>query len=530
VPRYSIITPVYDPPEDVLRACLDSVARQEFTDWEHCLVDDASTQPHVARVLEEYASRDRRFTVRRRPVNGGIIAASQDALAMATGEFVALLDHDDLLTRDALASVEAVACTDPELDYCYSDEDYLSPEGEYINPFYKPDWSPERFRSQMYTGHLSVARRTLVEEVGGFRPGFEGSQDYDLVLRVTERARSIRHVAKVLYHWRILPESVANNATAKPYAYEAGRRAVQDHCDRTGRRATVTDGVVPGVYRVQREVDGEPLVSVVIPTRGSRARVWGVDRCFVVEAVRSLVERARYQHLEIICVVDLPTPPEVIAQLEAIAGDRLKLVWYDRPFNFSEKINLGAAHATGDLMLILNDDVEVESPDFIETMVGLIAEDDVAMVGAKLLFADGRLQHAGHVYNGDPYHAYFGYPADHLGACSVLACQREASGVTAACALVKMSVWDEIGGMTPQLAGNFNDVDFSLKIRARGYRILWTPYAVLYHFESMTREPTVKDEELRVIRERWATPLRNDPYYNPNLEPLRDDWMERPRR
>jgi GT2 family glycosyltransferase len=382
----------------------------------------------------------------------------------------------------------------------------------------------------MYTGHLSVARRTLVEEVGGFRPGFEGSQDYDLVLRVTERARSIRHVARVLYHWRILPESVANNAAAKPYAYEAGRRAVQDHCDRTGRRATVSDGVVPGVYRVQREFDGEPLVSVVIPTRGSRARVWGVDRCFVVEAVRSLVERARYTNLEIICVVDLPTPPEAIAELEAIAGDRLRLVWYDRPFNFSEKINLGAAHATGELMLILNDDVEVESPDFIETMVGLIQEDDVAMVGAKLLFADGRLQHAGHVYNGDPYHAYFGYPADHLGACSVLACQRETSGVTAACALVKMSIWDEIGGMTPQLAGNFNDVDFSLKIRARGYRILWTPYAVLYHFESMTREPTVQDEELRVIRERWATPLRNDPYYNPNLEPLRDDWMERPRR
>jgi GT2 family glycosyltransferase len=206
------------------------------------------------------------------------------------------------------------------------------------------------------------------------------------------------------------------------------------------------------------------------------------------------------------------------------------LVWYDRPFNFSEKVNLGAAHATGDLLLLLNDDVEVESPDFIETMIGLIQEDDVAMVGAKLLFADGRLQHAGHVYNGDPYHAYFGYPADHLGACSILACQRETSGVTAACALVKMSVWNEVGGMTPDLAGNFNDVDFSLKIRARGYRILWTPYAVLYHFESMTRDPYVSPEELRVIRDRWATPLRNDPYYNPNLEPLRDDWMERPRR
>lgn len=530
MPRYSIITPVYDPPEDVLRACLDSVAKQTCTDWEHCLVDDASTQPHVARVLEEYASKDRRFRVMRRPTNGGIIAASQDALDLATGEFVALLDHDDLLTKDALAEVDLVASTDPALDYCYSDEDYLTPEGAFVDPFYKPDWSPERFRSQMYTGHLSVARRTLVQEVGGFRPGYEGSQDYDLVLRVTERARSIRHIAKVLYHWRILPASVANNAEAKPWAYEAGRRAVQDHCDRTGRRATVTDGVVPGVYRVERALDGEPLVSVVIPTRGSSARVWGVDRCFVVEAVRSLVERARYQRLEIICVVDRPTPPAVIAELERLAGDRLVLVWYDRPFNFSEKVNLGAAHATGDLLLLLNDDIEVESPDFIETMIGLIQEDDVAMVGAKLLFADGRLQHAGHVYNHDPFHAYFGYPADHLGACSILACQRETSGVTAACALVKMSVWNEVGGMTPELAGNFNDVDFSLKIRARGYRILWTPYAVLYHFESMTRDPYVNKDELRVMRERWATPMANDPYYNPNLEPLRDDWMERPRR
>ncbi|MBJ7513165.1 MAG: glycosyltransferase [Acidimicrobiia bacterium] len=527
--RYSILTPVYDPPEDVLRACLESVARQTFQDWEHCLVDDASTQPHVARVLEEYAAKDRRFKVKRRAANGGIIAASQDALELATGEFVCLLDHDDLLTKDALTEVDLIASTDPSLDYCYSDEDYLSPDGKFINPFHKPDWSPERFRSQMYTGHFSVARRDLVIEVGGFRTGYEGSQDYDLVLRVTEKARSIRHVAKILYHWRMMPESVAQNAEAKPWAYEAGRRAVQDHCDRTGRNATVVDGVVPGVYRVQREIEGEPLVSVVIPTRASSARVWGVERCFVVEAVRSLVERARYTNLEIIVVMDAPAPAGVIEKLERLAGERLKIVWYDKPFNFSEKVNLGAAHATAGLMLVLNDDIEVETPDFIETMIGLIQEGDVAMVGAKLLFADGRLQHAGHLYNHDPFHAYFGYPADHLGESSVLACQRETSGVTAACALVKMSIWNEVGGLTPELAANFNDVDLSLKIRAKGYRILWTPYAVLYHFESMTRIPTVNKRELEIMRERWATPLKNDPYHNPNFEPLRDDWVLRSR-
>ena len=530
MPLFSIITPVYDPPEAVLRACLDSVRSQTFTDWEHCLVDDGSTLPHVRAVLDEYAAGDRRFRVVARDANRGIIAASNDALAMASGEFVAFLDHDDLIVRDALATVAAVLDDDPQIDYCYSDEDNLSPQGELITPFYKPDWSPERFRSQMYTCHFSVARRSLVDEVGGFHTGFEGSQDYDLFLRVTERARRVHHIPRILYHWRMLPTSVAGNAAAKPYAYDSGRRAVQAHCDRVGIAATVEHGAVPGVYRARRHLpEPAPLVSVIIPTRGSSARVWGVERCFVVDCVRSLIELATYPNLEFVVVADDVTPPNVVRALERIAGDRLKIVWYDRAFNFSEKMNLGAAHATGPYLLLLNDDIEVISPDFLETMVAIAAaEDDIAIVGAKLLFADGRLQHAGHVYNdGNPYHAMFRFNGDELGPSGLLIVQRECSGVTAACALVKAAAFDEVGGFTVLLGNNFNDVDFSLKIRHRGHRIVWTPHAQLYHFESMTREPKVLVPEHDFIKERWWHELHHDPYYNPNLAPSRDDWVER---
>ena len=528
MPLFSVVTPVYDPPEHVLRACLESVRNQTLADWEHCLVDDGSRSPHVRAVLDEYARADPRFRVVYRAENGGIIAASNDALALATGEFIALLDHDDLIVPHALATVAAALAADPEIDYCYSDEDNLSPTGELITPFYKPDWSPERFRSQMYTCHFSVARRSIVEAVGGFHSGFEGSQDHDLVLRVTEQARHVHHVPQILYHWRMLPTSVAGNAGAKPYAYDSGRRAVQAHCDRIGLDATVEHGRVPGVYRVRRNLPADaPLVSVIIPTRGSRGRVWGVERCFVIECVRSLLQLSTYPNLELVIVADVGMPDQVVTALERLAGDRLKLVWYDREFNFSEKMNLGAAHASGSHLLLLNDDIEVISPDFLETMVALTTEPDVAMVGAKLLFADGRLQHAGHIYNaGNPYHAFFRFHGDELGPSGLLLVQRECSGVTAACALVKASVFDEIGGFTPALGNNFNDVDFSLKIRRKGYRILWTPHAQLYHFESMTREPKVLVPEHDFIKLRWWYELHHDPYHNPNLAPMRDDWVE----
>jgi len=526
-PRFSVVTPVYDPPEHILRAAISSVREQTSRDWELILVDDASPSAHVRRVLEEAAAADRRVRTVFRPTNGGIVDASNDALELATGEFVVLLDHDDLLDPTALAAVAAAVDAHPDTDYLYSDEDHITLEGYRVDPFYKPDWSPERLRSQNYCCHLSVLRRSLVDEVGRFRPGFDGSQDYDLVLRVTERARHIHHIHQTLYHWRRIATSVSGNPSAKPYAYDAGRRAIQEHCDRMGIDAVVESQEPLGTYRVRRKVLGDPLVSIIIPTCGSRGRVWGVERNYVVGAVQSILDHASYRNVEFVIVADDTTPPPVIAALERVAGERLRLVWYDRPFNFSEKINLGRVHSRGDYLLVLNDDIEVISPDFIEVMVGLAQDPEVGTVGAKLLFSDGTLQHAGHVYNGDPYHIFFKFHGTEVGPSSMLKIQRECIGVTAACLMIRPEVFDAVGGLSAEFHSNFNDVDFALKIIRSGYRTVWSPYAELYHFESVSRDPTVTQSEYDLLRRRWDHALEIDPYYNTNLVSKRYDWVER---
>lgn len=528
MPRFSIITPVYEPPSDVLADTLASVMGQTFTDWELIAVNDASPSAWVAEQLDQAAALDPRIRVVHREQNGGITVASQQALEAATGDFVVLLDHDDTLELWALQAVAAALDADPEIDYLYTDEDKLSAEGHYIEPFYKPDWSPERLRAQNYCCHLSVLRRSLTVEVGGFRPGFEGSQDYDIILRVTEKARRVHHLPEVLYHWRKVPMSVASDPGAKPYAYESGRRAVQEHCDRMGIDAVVESEELLGTYRLRRRIAGEPLVSVIIPTRGSSGRVWGVQRCYVVEAVRSVMGTlSHYANIEFVVVVDRETPADVLTALERVAGDRLRLVWFDGPFNFSDKVNLGRVHASGDLLLLLNDDIEVITPDFIEVMIPLAQEPDVGSVGAKLLFSDGTLQHAGHVYTGHASHVFLRRDGNEPGPSALLAVQRECIGVTAACLMLRPEVFDQVGGFSPVYASNFNDVDFALKLRQVGYRNLWTPYARLFHFESVTRDPTVSVAEHEAINRRWYPQLQNDPYHNINLEGHRDDWVER---
>ncbi|MEQ1873060.1 MAG: glycosyltransferase [Ilumatobacteraceae bacterium] len=527
--RFSIVTPVYNPEPRVLEECIASVLDQTFADWELCLVDDGSTRVGVREVLDAAQALDHRIRVHIRPENGGIVAASNDALAMATGEFVAFLDHDDAIEPDALLLMDNAISSDDTVDYLYSDEDYLDSKGRLLGTFLKPDWSPERFRSQMYTCHLSVARRSIVEEVGGFRAGFDGSQDYDLILRITERCRTIRHISEVLYHWRGGGDSVVGNSDAKPYAYEAGLRAVQEHCDRVGIIADVAHGSMPGIYRVNRKLEQFPLVSIVVPTNGSERKVWGESRVLVTEAVRGIAERATYPNIEFVVVYDAATPKGVLQNLQQICGERLKLVAFHRAFNFSEKINLGAASAAGELLLILNDDVEIIDCDFIEVMAALALEPTVGMVGARLLFSDTRLQHAGHIYTSSgPRHSFYKRGSDEPGPAYLLSTQRECSGVTAACAMVRASVFDEAGGFTTMLDNNFNDVDFSLKLRHLGYRIVWTPYASLYHFESLTREPGVSPEELGVLRSRWGHVMSCDPYFSPHMDQTRDDWVAAP--
>jgi O-antigen biosynthesis protein len=529
VPHCTVITAVHDPEPEHLRACLASVRAQTTADWEHVVVDDGSTRPEIADVLHAAAAGDARLRVVRRPVNGGIVAASNDALRAATGDIVALLDHDDVLEPDALASMLAAHAAGA--DVAYSDHDLLRPDGRTATPSYKPDFSPERLRAQNYITHLLTARRALVESVGGFREGYDGAQDHDLVLRLTERTEQVHHVARILYHWRQSPRSVTTGAN-KPWAFDAGVRAVQDHCDRAGIAATVRLTAHEGCYRVQRALRGDPLVSVVIPTRGTSGRVWGMTRAYVVDAVRSIVERSTHRRLEFVVVYDEETPSAVLHALRRLVPDGLVLVPYDAPFNFSAKVNLGASCATGDLLLLLNDDTELVEPDSIEVMAAHLQTPGAAMVGAKLLFADGTLQHGGHVYHHDIGHACHGWSGDSPGPWPLrpLAVERECSGVTAAAALVHRTAFESVGGFATELPLNYNDVDFCLKLRAAGHRIVWTPWAVWHHFESRTRQSVLLDDEYAFVNQRWHYVLNNDPYYNPNLAPDRCDWLERPLR
>ncbi|WP_110183312.1 glycosyltransferase family 2 protein [Nocardioides solisilvae] len=506
-PLFSLVTPVYAPPLDVLAETVASVLAQEHQDWEWILVDDCSPDPAVRDLLRDHAARDPRIVLVERETNGHIVQASNDGIERARGEFVVLLDHDDLLTPDALArNAEAIAAQ-PDVDYLYSDEDKVDDTGRHYDAFRKPDWSPERLRGQMYTSHLSVLRTSLVREVGGFREGYDGSQDHDLALRVTERARAIVHIPEILYHWRVVPGSAAADANAKPYAWIAGRQAVQDHVDRTGIDAEVEFGPHPGHYRLRRRLDPAVRVSLVIPTIGKSGMVWGATHVFVVEAVRSVLARTSHENLEIVVVHDPPTPDEVLVELRALAGDKLVLVPFTEPFNYSRKMNLGVLHATGDRLVLLNDDVSVRSDCWLEDLVAPLADPGVGMTGAKLYFSNGTIQHAGHSYDGGHYlHPYLGTPGDSPGHFGALVINREASGVTAACAAMRRDTYFEVGGFTETLPLNFNDVDLCYKVRHHGYRIVWVATSELFHFESRTRQRVVEAWEKTAAVARWGNP------------------------
>jgi GT2 family glycosyltransferase len=521
MPLFSIVTPVFNTPDDVLTAMLRSVRDQRCGDWELCLVDDCSTEPHVGEILERAQRQDRRIRLSRRDVNGGIVAASNDALAMAEGEFVALLDHDDELHPAALERVAAAIASSPEADYVYSDEDKIDRAGHASGPFFKPDWSPERMRTQMYTCHLSVMRRRLVEEVGGFDPDFEGSQDWDLVLKVTERARQVVHVPEVLYHWRTLHTSTAGaGEEAKPWAFEAGTRAVQAHCERIGLPAEVErDLDVPGVYHLRPRLRREPLVSIVIPTAGGSREVRFEDVVLVEHCVRSIVERSSYQSYEIVCVTDGELDLGVEGRLRALAGERLRLVRFDGDFNFSAKINRGVVHSEGERLLILNDDMEVVTPEWIERMLMYLELEEVGAVGGRLIWQDGRLQHVGILFEngGYPGHIYRGFSPDFRGYSNNVLVAQNYLAVTAACLMTTRTAFDEVGGFSTAFPNSYNDMDFCLKLRTTGRRVVYDPDTVLHHFESSSRNSEVEDWEKQQLLGRWLPLTLHDPSTNPNL-------------
>jgi GT2 family glycosyltransferase len=522
-PRFSIVTPVYETPINVLWLTIESVLAQTFDDWELCLVDDNSPSPKVREVLDACAATDPRVRVEHRAENGGIVAASNTALAMATGEFVALLDHDDRLHPDALLLVDEALRANPEGDYVYTDEDKITARGRHTGPFLKPEWSPERMRTQMYTCHLSVLRRSLVEEVGGFDPKCEGAQDWDLVLKVTERARAVLHVPRVLYHWRGIEGSTAaavdegGGETAKPWAFEAGTRAIQAHCERTGVQAKVVrDNDDPGVYHLNPALREEPLVSIVIPTNGQRREIRYQEVTLVGHCVRSIVDTSTYSNYEIVVVADEATPAGAIAELEAAAGDRLRVVPFDRPFSFSDKINTGAVHGRGGHLLLLNDDIEVGTADWIERMVMYSSIPEVGAVGGLLLLEDGRIQHAGVGFEGGlPGHPYYGYPRGVPGYANAVRIARDLLAVTGACLMTRRDLFEEVGGLSTTFPINYNDVDYCLKHVERGRRVVYDPDLVMTHFESSSRSSEVEEWEKAQLLHRWAPLTTSSRFSNP---------------
>lgn len=529
-PLVSVLVPSYDTDPVALRACLDSVIAQSYPHWELVVVDDASRAPHVREILTEYAAREPRIRPHFRERNGHISAASNDALARAQGELVGLLDHDDTLARHALLLMVQAAQQRPNARLFYSDEDKLGIDGLRCHPHFKPEFDPDRLLGQNYIAHFLVARRADLVAVGGFREGFEGSQDHDLVLRLTQRipASDIVHVPEILYHWRESPASTAASSDAKPYALEAGLRAVTEALGQTRRPAVAEIDLVGKCYRVRWALpDPPPRVSIIIPTRDA---VELLRQC-----VASLLERTEYPDFEVLIVDNQSVQESTHRFFDELADDpRVRILPYDHPFNYSAINNFAAARATGTVLVLLNNDIEVTDGDWLTEMVSLVVRPDTGCAGAKLLYPDGRIQHAGVVLGigGVAGHAFKYAAGSALGYFSKLRFVHTVSAVTAACLAVRKSVFDEVGGLDEQgLTVAFNDVDFCIKVRDAGYRNVLTPHAVLVHHESATRGSDDDESrrerfagEQRVMKERWGDALTRDPYYSRHLTLEREDF------
>ncbi|EGO8129735.1 glycosyltransferase family 2 protein [Enterococcus faecalis] len=522
-PKISIAMPVYNVEEKWLRLCIDSILNQVYTNWELCMADDASTDPNVKKILTEYQQLDERIQVVFREQNGHISEATNSALAIATGEFVALLDNDDELAINAFYEVVKVLNENPELDLIYSDEDKIDMYGNRSDPAFKPDWSPDLLLGTNYISHLGVYRRSILEEIGGFRKGYEGSQDYDLVLRFTEKTTKerIKHIPKVLYYWRMLPTSTAVDQGSKGYAFEAGLRAVQDALVRRGINGHATHGAANGLYDVYYDIESEKLVSIIIPTKNGYK---DVQRC-----VSSIIEKTTYQNYEIIMADNGSTDPkmhELYAEFEQQLPGRFFVESIDIPFNFSTINNRAAKKAHGEYLLFLNNDTEVITENWLTLMVSFAQQERIGCVGAKLLYPNNTVQHAGVILGlgGVAGHGHYGYPHGDLGYFGRLAINVNYSAVTAACLLMKKADFDAVGGFEEAFTVAFNDVDLCLKVQALGRDNVWLHEAELYHFESQTRGYDDKgkkkkrfEQEKVMMEEKWGPLIENDPFYNPNL-------------
>ena len=525
IPTFSIVMPVHDPHLPDLVRAIESVQAQVWPAVELCLVDDGSTDPAVVRYLESIG-KQAGVQSRRLPTNRGIAAATNAALELASGEFVVFVDHDDELARDALSVIAGVLRADPELDFVYSDHDIVDPDGVRQQVWYKPGWSPELLLSYMYIGHLKVVRRSLALSIGGLREGFEGAADYDFMLRLSEETERIHHVPQVLYHWRAAEKSMARHSDTKTHSFESGRRAVAEALSRRGVEASAewpawAQRIRTGVYRTRFESRSMGRVSILIPTR---------DRLDLLRScIASIEERTDYEDWEILILDNESREEETLAYL---AETPHRVARVPGEFNFSRIVNRGVAESEGEFVLLLNNDTIVVSTDWLTEMVGTCRLEGVGAVGAKLLYADGRIQHAGVTLgvHGLTGHAFEGrldrFAPVEVGFYAHI--PRDVSAVTAACLLTRRDTYLEVGGFDEEaLAVAWNDTDFCLRLRARGWRVVMNPLAELIHLGSASRGEAKNDREVQVMFARWGDQIARDPYYNPNLTRLADDFSPR---
>lgn len=531
-PLISIAVPAYQTPVEFLRQMIESLIVQTYSNWELCIVNASPDNEEMQKVLAEYSAGDSRVRFCNLKENLGIAENTNRAFAMTKGEFVGLLDHDDLLAPNALYEIVKILQDHPQADALYTDEDKVTTElDEHFQPHLKPDFNLDLLRSNNYICHFFVVRKSIVEKAGGFRKEFDGAQDYDFIFRCTENAGEVLHVPEILYHWRTHKASTADNPASKMYAFEAGKRAIEAHLERTGTKGEVSHTQDLGFYRVKYPVQGKPLVSVIIPNKDEKETL---QTC-----LEMLEKNTGYQNFEIIIVENNSTTDEIFRYYKELSGNRkIHLLRWGKEFNYSAINNFAVAHAKGEYLLFLNNDVKSINSDWLEEMLGVCQRPEVGGVGAKLIYPDNTIQHAGCVIGmgGIAGHMFVDMPADRTGYLHKASLLQDMSAVTAACLLMKKEVFEQAGGFTEELAVAFNDVDLCLKVRKNGYLIVYDPYVKLYHMESKTRGAEDSKEKVRrfqteieYMRCHWIDILKNgDPCYNKNLSLTKWNYSLKP--
>jgi GT2 family glycosyltransferase len=507
MPRFSIITPVYNPPRDAFELCVRSVREQTDPDWEWCLANDASPDEWVAPRLRELQLSDPRIHVVDRVTNGGIVAASNDAIALAQGDFLVLLDNDDELHKETLRMVADALDDAPDCDYLYSDENKISPEGEHFDEFAKPRWSPERLLAQNYTSHLSVLRRSLVERVGRFRSGFDGSQDYDLILRVIEQARRVVHVPHVLYHWRSLPSSTASAASAKPYAFVAALKALREHLDRTGVQAEVSEAG-PSLARVRRVSRHHPSITVIVPIDDMRRRIWGVETLLAQHVSDSLLRKTTYNNYNVTFVASESLDEAELQTTVSRFEGRATVMRFQGSFTRSQAFNVGLVACTTSHAALVDQHCDFIEADWIETLFAYMSRNGVAAVAPILTDEYGVIRSAGLSLTSEPHDIGDGHRVSELGPVGMFAIARECFGVRTRCAVVDVAAFKSVGGFSPDYSSDLVDVDVACKLHEIGKHAIITPLATVRLFDELR----VTSDDQQMFASRWGRYIDKDPY------------------